>query len=109
MTHQSDNNLKNVLFIAILIGILRAIVATIITIYIKSKLISMPMPLSMHENFELTSHPCISTQLKLLNRVTELLLNYPNNVGLLQYQWVLWHNNLTTSQLLEIKKNLPHK
>uniref|UniRef100_A0A6C0HL24 Uncharacterized protein n=1 Tax=viral metagenome TaxID=1070528 RepID=A0A6C0HL24_9ZZZZ len=94
----------SIVIVAILIAILIAIIATII-----ATIMQISMPLSMHEKFELTSHPCISTQLKLLNRVTELLLNYPNNVGLLQYHWALWHNNLTTSQLLEIKKNLPHK
>ena len=59
------------------------------------------------ERFELTSRPCISRQLQLLNRVTELLINTPNSVPLQKYQWELWHGNLSTAQLDAIEKKLP--
>jgi len=59
------------------------------------------------ETFELKLRPCISRQSKLLLRVTELLWYYPNNINYQKLQWILWHNNLTTSQLNDIEKQLP--
>jgi len=59
------------------------------------------------ETFALTPRPCISRQSKLLLRVTELLWYYPNNINYQKLQWILWHNNLTTTQLNDLEKQLP--
>lgn len=60
-----------------------------------------------NETFKLTSRPCISRQAKLLQRVTELLWYYPNNVNYQKLQWILWHNNLSTNQLDDLEQQLP--
>ena len=101
MSKLNDTELT-LIYIAIFIAV---IVPIFVFIFIK--LLHKDEHLKLFERFELTQRPCISTQLQLLNRVTELLLNHPNNIGLLQYQWVLFHNNLTSAQLLTIETNLP--
>ncbi len=63
--------------------------------------------LFLNEPFKLQSYPCLSRQIKLLKRVTELLWYNPNNVTYQKLQWILWHNNLSTKQLDDVEKQLP--
>lgn len=60
-----------------------------------------------NETFKLQSYPCLSRQIKLLKRVTELLWYNPNNVTYQKLQWILWHNNLSNNQLDDIENQLP--
>jgi hypothetical protein len=61
----------------------------------------------LNEKFTLRSYPCLSRQIKLLKRVTELLWYNPNSVTYQKLQWILQHNNLSTNQLDDVEKQLP--
>ena len=63
--------------------------------------------LYFNETFKLQSYPCLSRQIKLLKRVTELLWYNPNIITYQKLQWILQHNNLSTNQLDDIEKQLP--
>lgn len=66
----------------------------------------MKVHYSIHDNFIIGPRPCLSRQIRLLNRVTTLLENNANNVTLQKFHWILWHSNLDDNKLNEIENIL---
>jgi hypothetical protein len=61
---------------------------------------------SINDTFKIGPRPCLSRQIRLLNRVTSILENNPNNVTLQKFHWILWHSNLNDKKLNEIENTL---